>query len=123
MRESGRAEQITATIIETARQCNLDKDVALPADDEGVKSLTMEERDLVIGNVYRCVRGGCQVRGLVDSFLGVVMLEQQRMTGSTPPWLTPGVPCPCLLVGLTSQLLTLPSRICCCCCCCPLAGS
>lgn len=53
MRESGRAEQITATIIETARQCNLDKDVALPADDEGVKSLTMEERDLVIGNVYR----------------------------------------------------------------------
>lgn len=37
MRESGRAEQITATIIETARQCNLDKDVQLPADDEAVK--------------------------------------------------------------------------------------
>ncbi|KXZ56333.1 hypothetical protein GPECTOR_1g294 [Gonium pectorale] len=50
MRESGRAEQICATIIETARQCNLDKDVKLP--DEGLQ-LTMEERDLVIGNVYR----------------------------------------------------------------------
>jgi magnesium chelatase subunit H len=54
MRESGRAEQITATIIETARQCNLDKDVALPADDEAAKKLSMDERDLVIGNVYRC---------------------------------------------------------------------
>jgi magnesium chelatase subunit H len=53
MRESGRAEQITATIIETARQCNLDKDVALPADDEAAKKLSMDERDLVIGNVYR----------------------------------------------------------------------
>lgn len=53
MRESGRAEQITATIIETARQCNLDKDVALPADDEAVKGMSMDERDLVIGNVYR----------------------------------------------------------------------
>jgi magnesium chelatase subunit H len=52
MRESGRAEQITATIIETARQCNLDKDVTLPpAEDAG--SLTMDERDSVIGNVYR----------------------------------------------------------------------
>lgn len=57
MRESGRAEQITATIIETARQCNLDKDVALPADDEGVKALSIDERDLIIGNVYRWVDG------------------------------------------------------------------
>lgn len=53
MRESGRAEQITATIIETARQCNLDKDVSLPADDEAAKALSMDERDMVIGNVYR----------------------------------------------------------------------
>ena len=50
MRDSGRAEQITATIIETAKQCNLDRDVTLP--DEG-KELTQDERDLVIGNVYR----------------------------------------------------------------------
>ncbi|KIZ00427.1 magnesium chelatase subunit H [Monoraphidium neglectum] len=52
MRESGRAEQITATIIETARQCNLDKDVALPAaEDAG--SLSIDERDSVVGQVYR----------------------------------------------------------------------
>jgi magnesium chelatase subunit H len=60
MRESGRAEQITATIIETARQCNLDKDVALPGDDEAVKALSMDERDMIIGNVYRW---GLAVRG------------------------------------------------------------
>ena len=53
MRESGRAIQICATIIETAKQCNLDRDVQLPADDEAAKNLTLDERDLVIGNVYR----------------------------------------------------------------------
>jgi len=53
MRESGRGEQICATIIETARQCNLDKDVKLPADDEAAKALTLDERDMVVGNVYR----------------------------------------------------------------------
>ncbi|KAI8476659.1 MAG: magnesium protoporphyrin chelatase [Monoraphidium minutum] len=52
MRESGRAEQITATIIETARQCNLDKDVALPEAD-AAGSLTIDERDAIIGKVYR----------------------------------------------------------------------
>lgn len=50
MRESGRAEQICATIIGTARQCNLDKDVQLPGEDD---KLTIEQRDLVIGQVYR----------------------------------------------------------------------
>lgn len=52
MRESGRAEQITATIIETARQCNLDKDVALPEADQA-GSLSVDERDAIIGKVYR----------------------------------------------------------------------
>ncbi|GIL68377.1 hypothetical protein Vafri_21675 [Volvox africanus] len=51
MRDSGRAEQICATIIETARQCNLDKDVKLPEAE--AKDLTMDDRDLVVGNVYR----------------------------------------------------------------------
>lgn len=51
MRESGRAEQICATIIETARQCNLDKDVKLPEAD--AKDLSMDDRDLIVGNVYR----------------------------------------------------------------------
>eukprot|EP00197_Chlamydomonas_leiostraca_P005537 CAMPEP_0202865108 /NCGR_PEP_ID=MMETSP1391-20130828/5262_1 /ASSEMBLY_ACC=CAM_ASM_000867 /TAXON_ID=1034604 /ORGANISM="Chlamydomonas leiostraca, Strain SAG 11-49" /LENGTH=1401 /DNA_ID=CAMNT_0049544909 /DNA_START=11 /DNA_END=4216 /DNA_ORIENTATION=+ len=53
MRESGRGEQICLTIIETARQCNLDKDVKLPVDEEACKQLNLEERDSVIGNVYR----------------------------------------------------------------------
>lgn len=53
MRDSGRAEQITATIIETARQCNLDKDVNLPADDAAMAALSLDERDTVVGNVYR----------------------------------------------------------------------
>ncbi|PNH11098.1 Magnesium-chelatase subunit ChlH, chloroplastic [Tetrabaena socialis] len=51
MRESGRAEQICATIIETARQCNLDKDVKLPDAED--KTLSMNDRDDVVGNVYR----------------------------------------------------------------------
>ncbi|GFR47291.1 hypothetical protein Agub_g8978, partial [Astrephomene gubernaculifera] len=51
MRESGRAEQICATIIETAKQCNLDKDVKMPECD--AKDLSIDQRDQVIGNVYR----------------------------------------------------------------------
>lgn len=51
MRDSGRAPAICATIIETARQCNLDKDVALPTEDP--KDLTLDERDSIVGNVYR----------------------------------------------------------------------
>ena len=47
MRESGRAEQICATIIEVARQCNLDRDVELPESDEAVKALDMDKRDAV----------------------------------------------------------------------------
>jgi magnesium chelatase subunit H len=41
MRESGRGEQICLTIIETAKQCNLDKDVKLPADEEAAKALSV----------------------------------------------------------------------------------
>ena len=51
MRDSGRANAICATIIETARQCNLDKDVVLPEADPN--DLDIEERDLIVGNVYR----------------------------------------------------------------------
>lgn len=51
MRDSGRANAICATIIETARQCNLDKDVSLPEEDP--KDLSIDERDLIVGNVYR----------------------------------------------------------------------
>ena len=63
MRDSARAEQITATIISTARRCNLDKDVKLPQEED---KLTVDERDLVraIGGRGLGVRGpGGGVRG------------------------------------------------------------
>lgn len=51
LRESGRGAAICSTIIETARQCNLDKDVALPEDPD-TKDMSTEERDTIIGRVY-----------------------------------------------------------------------
>ncbi|MEB3159496.1 MAG: magnesium chelatase subunit H, partial [Synechococcus sp.] len=51
LRESGRGIQIVNAIVETARQCNLDKDVELPEDDAA--SLDQDGRDGVVGAVYR----------------------------------------------------------------------
>ena len=51
LREGGRGVQIVNTIIETARQCNLDKDVDLPDDDSS--ALELEGRDALVGAVYR----------------------------------------------------------------------
>ena len=51
LREGGRGIQIVNTIVETARQCNLDKDVDLPEDDAA--SLELEGRDALVGAVYR----------------------------------------------------------------------
>ena len=51
LREGGRGVQIVNTIIETARQCNLDKDVDLPEDD--ASTLELEGRDALVGAVYR----------------------------------------------------------------------
>ena len=57
LRESGRGPAICATIIETARQCNLDKDIRLPEADP--KDMDLEERDSVVGKVYsKCVAPG-----------------------------------------------------------------
>ncbi len=53
MRESGRAQQICATIIETARSCNLDRDVSLPEGDEAAMALDQEQRDAIVGKVMR----------------------------------------------------------------------
>ncbi|XP_031504289.1 magnesium-chelatase subunit ChlH, chloroplastic [Nymphaea colorata] len=50
LKDTGRGEQIINSIISTAKQCNLDKDVSLP--DEGTQ-LSSDERDLVVGNIYR----------------------------------------------------------------------
>ena len=49
-RETERANSIVKTIIGTAVQVNLDKDVDLPGEDD---ELTIEDRDKVVGNVYR----------------------------------------------------------------------
>ncbi|KAG6743858.1 hypothetical protein POTOM_052561 [Populus tomentosa] len=49
LKDTGRGPQIVSSIISTARQCNLDKDVELP--DEGME-ISAKERDLVVGKVY-----------------------------------------------------------------------
>ncbi|KAI3472195.1 hypothetical protein Pfo_029683 [Paulownia fortunei] len=49
LKDTGRGPQIVNSIISTARQCNLDKDVDLP--EEGVE-ISAKERDLMVGKVY-----------------------------------------------------------------------
>ena len=51
LRESSRGVQIVNAIVETARLCNLDKDVTLPEND--ASGLDMDGRDGVVGAVYR----------------------------------------------------------------------
>ncbi|KAK9154868.1 hypothetical protein Sjap_002348 [Stephania japonica] len=49
LKDTGRGPQIVSSIISTAKQCNLDKDVSLPEEGE---ELSTKERDLVVGKVY-----------------------------------------------------------------------
>lgn len=50
----GRGPSIVSASIACARRCNLDKDIKdLPMDDIDAKQMTLEERDNVIGKVYR----------------------------------------------------------------------
>ncbi|PKU67975.1 magnesium-chelatase subunit ChlH, chloroplastic [Dendrobium catenatum] len=49
LKDTGRGQQIVSSIISTAKQCNLDKDVSLPEEGE---ELLPKERDLVVGKVY-----------------------------------------------------------------------
>jgi len=51
LKDTGRGPAICSTIIETAKLCNLDKDVKLPEAE--AKDLTSEDRDNVVGQVYR----------------------------------------------------------------------
>ena len=51
LREGSRGIQIVNAVVETARQCNLDKDVQLPEADAA--ELDLDARDGVIGAVYR----------------------------------------------------------------------
>jgi hypothetical protein len=55
-REGGRGSAICSSIISTARQCNMDKDCNLPPDEADTKEMALDDRDLIVGNVYRkCV--------------------------------------------------------------------
>ena len=51
LRENSRGIQIVNSIIETSKQCNLDKDIDLPNCD--ATELDLEARDLLVGNVYK----------------------------------------------------------------------
>jgi magnesium chelatase subunit H len=51
LREGSRGVQVVNAIVETSRQCNLDKDVSLPELDAA--ELDLEQRDAVVGAVYR----------------------------------------------------------------------
>ena len=60
LKEGGRAVQIVNTIVDKARICNLDKDIPDIATPEGQEAdvfdsskLTQEERDTIVGAVYR----------------------------------------------------------------------
>jgi magnesium chelatase subunit H len=50
LKDTGRAESITNTIMDKCRMVNLEKDVDLPEKD--AKDMTAEERDTIVGRVY-----------------------------------------------------------------------
>eukprot|EP00249_Psilotum_nudum_P012647 c23899_g1_i1 orf=246-4517(+) len=49
LKDTGRGDQIVGSIISTARQCNLDKDVDLPDENS---QYTAEEKDQIVGRIY-----------------------------------------------------------------------
>jgi len=53
LRDSGRGPNIVNSIVATARQCNLDKDIQdLPGEDEDSAELDLDGRDAIVGKVY-----------------------------------------------------------------------
>ena len=51
---SQRGAAIVNSIVSSARTCNLDKDINdLPSESDDAKELTLEQRDMVVGKVYR----------------------------------------------------------------------
>jgi len=49
-----RGASIVNSVVAAARQCNLDKDIKdLPSEEADAKNLTIDERDNVVGKVYR----------------------------------------------------------------------
>jgi len=52
LRATGRGSTIVNSIVATARQCNLDKDVVLPGEADDSADMTLDQRDSVVGKVY-----------------------------------------------------------------------
>lgn len=50
LKDTGRGESITNTIMDKCRMVNLDQDIALPNTD--AREMTAEERDTIVGKVY-----------------------------------------------------------------------
>jgi len=48
-----RGASIVNSIVATARQCNLDKDIELPSEEDDMGAVSLDERDAVVGKVYR----------------------------------------------------------------------
>jgi magnesium chelatase subunit H len=51
LKDGGRGIQIVDTVMDQARICNLDKDIAFP--EHSAKDMTQDERDTIIGLVYK----------------------------------------------------------------------
>jgi magnesium chelatase subunit H len=51
LKDGGRGIQIVDTVMDQARICNLDKDITFP--DHSAKEMTQDERDTIIGLVYK----------------------------------------------------------------------
>lgn len=53
---SQRGAAIVNSIVSSARTCNLDKDITdLPLETDDAKEFTQEQRDNVVGKIYRCL--------------------------------------------------------------------
>ena len=52
LKDTGRGASIVNSIVATARQCNLDRDVELPSEDTDTGDLEAEVRDTIVGRVY-----------------------------------------------------------------------
>lgn len=72
--------QIVNAIIETARLCNLDKDVTLPEADS--QSLDLSQRDAVVGAVYRQLM---EIESRLLPAACTPLVNRQRRRKRSPP--------------------------------------
>merc|ERR1719487_153253 len=107
LRESGRGASIVNSIVASARTCNLDKDVELPGEEDDTASLSLEERDAVVGKVYakimeiesRLLPCGLHTVGLpptaeeaVATLVNIVSIDRPEGNGIDSDTPIPGLP-------------------------------